>query len=285
MQRTARMRGFALLTALALAGTAGATASTTPAAAPTVVSVAGAAPADIQAGVDSYRALLGANNASGPPTTSGRREVNWDGAPDTRAAPNDLPGDFFNATVPRGVVSTTPGSGFQVSADTSNPTNTPVEFASLDPSYAANFQTFSPQRLFSAIGSNVQDVHFFVPGTKAPAAVRGFGSIFTDVETDGSTTIEYYSAAGSLGVYKVAASANGGLSFLGVDFGENVVTRVRIVSGSVAPGAGVLDISDGGAYDIAVMDDFIYGEPIARGLAYVPLVQRDASLYPSHGQE
>ena len=47
-----------------------------------------------------------------------------------------------------------------------------------------------------------------------------------------------------------------GLSFLGVLFDDPVVKRVRIEYGNRALGP-----TDGGAVDVAVTDDFIYGEP------------------------
>ena len=48
------------------------------------------------------------------------------------------------------------------------------------------------------------------------------------------------------------------LSFLGVVFKRAVVARVRIKYGNRKLGP-----NDGGKYDVAVMDDFIYGEPQA----------------------
>jgi hypothetical protein len=63
----------------------------------------------------------------------------------------------------------------------------------------------------------------------------------------------------SLGLF-FAPPANNGLSFVGVVFnaGERVA-RVRITSGNVAPGP-----DDDGVSDVVVMDDFIYGEPMAQ---------------------
>jgi PEP-CTERM motif len=48
------------------------------------------------------------------------------------------------------------------------------------------------------------------------------------------------------------------LSFLGVDFASAIVSRVRITNGNAALGP-----TDGGGIDVVVMDDFLYGEPIA----------------------
>lgn len=54
------------------------------------------------------------------------------------------------------------------------------------------FQPFSAQRLFTALGSNITDVTFFVPGTSVPAFVTGFGSVFTDIDRFGSTTLQFF---------------------------------------------------------------------------------------------
>lgn len=227
-------------------------------AAPAVVSGAG----DVTALVDQYRAALGEPNNGGAPGahTTGRREINWDGVPDEMAAPNFLPGDFFNAaTEPRarGAMLATPGEGVQVSADSDNPTQTAVRFGQLNPQYSDIFQTFSAERLFSPVGSNIVDLTFFVPGTQTPALVRGFGAVYTDIDSD-HTSFEYFDKNGqSLGQFKVPL-ADKGLSFLGVAFDEAIVARVRIEYGTVALGP-----DDSAENDAAVMDDFIYGEPQA----------------------
>src|SRR5207247_11205582 len=118
-------------------------------------SAAGAAPGAIQASVDAFRAALGgASNGVGGTFPNGRRKINWDGVPDAFSAPNNLPPNFFNANSPRGAVFFTPGSGFQVSADSDNPTNTPVRFGNLHPEFPRFFSVFSPQRLLAALDSN-----------------------------------------------------------------------------------------------------------------------------------
>ena len=68
-----------------------------------VRSGSGSDAAAIQSVVDQYRSDLGALNSNVVGSLgSGRREINWDGVPDGFAAPNDLPGDFFNSNSPRG---------------------------------------------------------------------------------------------------------------------------------------------------------------------------------------
>lgn len=232
-------------------------------------SASGANPAAIQAAVDQFRADLGgANNGVGGSFKSGRREINWDGVPDSFAAPNFLPANFFNSNSARGLVFSSSrtfnaSSSFIVSADSSNTTATPVEFGNIDPSYPANFIPFSNERLFIARSHNVTTVEFFIPGTKIPATVKGFGVVFTDVDQAGPTFIKIYREDGVTNTFLAAPVANNGLSFVGVSFnaGERI-TKVDIVSGNNLLNAGNLD--GVGGDDIVAMDDFIYGEPRAR---------------------
>ena len=228
-----------------------------PAAGPIIITGAG----DITAVVDEYRALLGTDNGGDPGAKpDGRREINWDGVPDEFSAPNGYPVDFFNAPEApraRGIIFSTPGTGLQVSADLENATGTPPRFGNINPAYADAFKTFSAERLFSPLGSNIVDLTFFVPGTNTPALVRGFGAVYTDVDTE-HTAFEYFDREGnSLGAHGVPIADNG-LSFLGVDFGVPIVARVRVAYGTVALGP-----NDDPANDVAVMDDFIFGEPQA----------------------
>lgn len=248
-------------------------------AAPIVFTAIGTSPSDLAGTVDSFRTSLGALNPNTAGSFgSGRREINWDGVPDAFSAPNAFPGDFFNGAAAgraRGAVFTTPGLGFQVSADTSNPTSTPILFDNLLTAFgsdagSANFRVFSAERLFTAIGSNITDVLFFVPGTNTDALTRGFGVVFTDTDdgTDSNTGLEFFDAGGtSLGAFLAPSDGtNQNLSFLGVDFGTSIVSRVRITSGRCTlppPGGACVE-------DVVVMDDFIYGEPVAAVAGEVP---------------
>ncbi|MEA3154426.1 MAG: hypothetical protein QOK44_2015 [Betaproteobacteria bacterium] len=229
-------------------------------AAPLTFTAAGANPAAIQGTVDAFRTALGTLNANVVGSFgSGRREINWDGVPDALAAPNNLPANFFNVNSPRGVVFSTPGTGFQVSATAAS--GTPVEFGNINATYTGLFTTFSAQRLFTALGSNIVDINFFIPGTTTPAFTTGFGSVFSDVDIANATTIQFFNLANaSLGTFSVPnTSGNETLSFLGVLFnaGEQV-SHVRITSGNSALGP-----NESPTTDLVVMDDFIYAEPRA----------------------
>src|SRR5437660_2273227 len=229
--------------------------------APITFSASGANPAAIQGTVDSFRTTLGTLNANVAGSfSSGRREINWDGVPDALSAPNNLPANFFNVNSPRGVVFSTSGTGFQVSG---NAGIAPIEFDNINPTYSSIFQTFSAQRLFTALGSNILDVNVFVPGSNTPSTVSGFGSVFTYVDLANLTSIQYFDTNNaSLGTFFVP-TANNGLSFLGVFFnaGERI-SRVRITNGNsiLGPNDGIVDTPN---VDVVVMDDFVYGEPQA----------------------
>ena len=227
--------------------------------APVVVKGAG----DIDAQVEEFRGQLGPDNGGAPDgNPDGRREINWDKVPDQLAAPNALPADFFNGAADpraRGALLETPGDHVAVSADSDNPDGAAVRFGDVNPSYSEQFKTFSKERLFSPIGSNIVDLTFYVPGTDTPAVTRGFGAVYTDIDREENTAFEYFDANGdSLGKFAAPVS-DAGLSFLGVAFPNPVVARVRIEYGS-----GKLGPDESPGYDVAVMDDFIYGEPQAR---------------------
>jgi hypothetical protein len=213
--------------------------------------------------VESFRALLGnPDNASNPPAEAGRREINWDGTPDAQSDPNLLPPDFFNTTVPRGAVFVSKNNKFLVSADDDNPTNTQVRFGDINRQYDDIFGTFSPQRLFTPSGTNVMGVRFFVPGTRKPATVKGFGAVFTDVDKDNVTKLEFLDRHGKrLFVSYVPKGTAGSksLSFAGVQTNADIY-EVRITTGN-APLSG--KNKDGKKLDIVVMDDFLYAEPDA----------------------
>ncbi len=240
----------------------------------TVFTASGANPAAIQAAVDTFRTALGTLNPNTSGSVgSGRREINWDGVPDASAAPNNLPANFFNVNSPRGVVFSTPGTGFQVSA---NAGVAPVRFDNISAGYSMSFQTFSAQRLFTALGSNVVDINFFVPGSNAPALSNGFGAVFTDVDTANLTSIQLFDKNNvSLGQF-FALPADNGLSFLGILQPSSNIARVRIIAGNAALG----DITPD---DLVVMDDFIYGEPIATNLP--PSIRKEfgAASIPLNG--
>jgi hypothetical protein len=207
---------------------------------------------------DAFRSAVGGGNVAGANGSFGgaRREINWDGVPNAFADPNLLPANFFNANSPRGVVFSTPGTGFLVSANGGQ--SAPVLFG-----FSGDFQAFSAQRLFTALNSPITDVRFFLPGTATTATTSAFGLIFTDVETVGGTRLDFFDVNEALLFSRDALTGpNKGLTFLGAvaDAGERI-SRVRITSGvNTIGGNGVLGDPNS---DVVAMDDFLFAEPSA----------------------
>ena len=134
------------------------------------------------------------------PTPLGRREINWDGGGGVFAT--TLPVTPFNVFLnTRGAQFTTPGTGLTQAPPSADPVAFPPGgLAGLNPTYATTFGTFSPERLFAPVGSNLTDSLFFLPGSNGgvPATVSGFGAVFTDVDLLGHHEFEFFNAAGDL---------------------------------------------------------------------------------------
>ena len=230
--------------------------------APTVFQAAGPTPDSIRSTVDAFRAVPGLETVNGNnpgPLPSGRREINWDGG-----NPNVLdttpPVTPFNQFLNgRGSQFTTPGIGLSQVALS----GLAGLFNNL--TYEDIFNVFSASRLFTPVGSNITEALFFVPGTNGrdPATVRGFGAVFTDVDQpDGGksksrTLIEYFDAGGKriFASFVPASPGDGSLSFIGIKFNDARIASVQVTTDE-APG-----VNDDRRNDIAMMDDFIYGEP------------------------
>ena len=260
---------------------------------------------DINASVNAFRDALGTLNANLPGSRDGgRREINWDAVPAANTDTNDFPVDFFNQPAPgraRGAVFSTEGTGFRVSDN---------NFTDLNPEFSNEFVFFSPIRTFAPVGSNRMTQTFFVPGSNVPASSTGFGVVFSDVDRKGSASIRLFDAQGrNLGRFE-APVAPGGLSFVGVVFPTARVASVEIKSGQATVAAGATDVGnrrrgdddDAGAAearvaagrderdddssrprDLVIMDDFIYGEPIAISRGVPVSMPMNAGLTSSKG--
>ena len=234
------------------------------AAGPVVREASGANAAAIQAAVDQFRADLGGPNNGNAAGTQpgGRREINWDGG--GAAATPTLDPSPMTRFANRGATFFTDGTGFEISGAPA-----PL-LEELNPAYAGLFSAFSAPRIFTPLDSNVTDVIFHVPGNGAvPAAVTGFGAVFTNVDVADKTVLRFYAPDGAL-LYERAvlpATGNATQSFLGVTFNAGeVVARVHIVTGNVAIG-----LNEKVGANVVAMDDFLYAEPVATaGLVVTP---------------
>lgn len=223
----------------------------------TLISASGPTAADIQAAFDDFQAGVSFPN--------GGQRIRWDGVSEDGSSPNTLPADLFRN---RGALFETPGTGLQVSAGFFS--GNPSQFGNLDSHYPFIFEAFSQERLFTAIGSNIVDVVFVIPLTNMPGLTTGFASVFSDVDLPNTTSIQYYGASGQLLAEDFAlpgGSNSESFSFLGRTFGSAVVSRVRITNGNFEVSAG---FSDGNGKDQVVMDDFLFGTPVAAALPEPP---------------
>ena len=243
-----------------------------------VFKAAGGTVESIRDTVAAYRVALGEpNNGNQGSLTTGHREINWDGGSTENQTTSISGNPSITFKVNRGAIFTTPdGTGFIQAPPIADSVLFPpggMAGKFKNPTYGDIFTAFSRRRLFSAIGSNITEVTFVVPGANngQPATVNGFGSVFTDVDQAhgsltgqdygngfASTFIEYFGVDGKLlfSSSVPASQGDGSLSFLGVVFPDARIFKVRITSGNVAPGP-----DDRGNVDVVMMDDFLYGEP------------------------
>ena len=222
-------------------------------------------------------AIGGANNgANPPPQATGFRTINWDGVAldgtdfggnSIVISLNNVVGIPVNRFEERGVIFeeiyavSGPASG----GDTST-------FFTVNPTVTNLFPAFSPTKTFAMFNDNTIDMSFNLATIHTqvpkPAATRGFGAIFRNVEIANSTSIEYFNDSQSLGKFFVPAGSQGQAEFLGVLFANPIVTGVRITCGTDVlfsfNGATFSSSSSdnpAGGHNLVVTDDFVYAEP------------------------
>ncbi len=202
--------------------------------------------------------LLDSANATA--AASGYRDVGFDGIPS--GSINPFAGNYFTQSVSRGLLLSTPGTGFQVSQSSGST----QRFGNIDPSYTSLFSTYSATQLLTPLGSRITNVTFTDPQNPqniGNATVKGFGAIFSDVDVAGSTTFEAFGIVGgvetSLTGVRNVIPLNNGLSFIGVVFSEGErITRVQLTSGNTALATGQLET---GGVDLVVLDNMLYSQP------------------------
>ena len=237
--------------------------------------------------VDRFRKLLGGDNNVNEkgPLKEGRREINWDGG-----APFILPNDFFNRVVPRGAIFFTKFDLFAQSNPVDEPPFDDDKFSSLNKDASKEFVAFSEKRLFTPLLDNKMTTKFFVPGTKIPATVSGFGAVYTGVDKAHTSFLTLYDRYGCV-IKKIAVPPKSyGLSFVGAVvksvstdhhsghyahhthdsynaqynngkyYNKAVVYKVKLTLGNT-PIIDKYAKSYGKHKDVVVTDDFIYGEP------------------------
>ena len=262
--RTARrtlIAAVAVAAGAAIAATAPAASAPADATVKKVVRGAG----DIRPAVQRFRALLGPDNGGGPGgRAGGRREINWDGVPDELASPNRYPSDFFNARdgaararrrahhpgrrpCASAPTPTTPPARRRGSATSTRPTP-----ASSRPSARSGCS-----RRSAATSSNLT---FRVPGTGAAGASCAASAPSTRASTGARTRRSSTSTAPGARSARFAVPVGARRALVPRAWSSPPRSSRGCASSTAAARSGP---DDGGAVDAAVMDDFIYGEPVA----------------------
>ncbi len=218
------------------------------------------------AALATFRITLGGadNSTATGPQASGRREINWDGV--------RLDGtDFNNVTTPivANKITGIPVNRFQARGARFDTVLAVANdgFVSANANVANQFPAFSTANTFASFNSNKYAVDFVLAGSTTPAATRGFGAIFLDVEQANTSSIEYFNGTVSLGKFFVPVGQSGQPQFLGVFFNAPVVTKVVLTTGTTQVfnfnnGQVTAGASESEATDLVVLDDFVYGEPL-----------------------
>lgn len=209
--------------------------------------------------LETFRHLVGDQLNTTTGVTGGRREINWDGVPDSLVG-KTLPDGFFNPTEPGAPVARQRGLAYAGGGEfrVSN-----ANFVEVNNQATGQFSAFSGNKTFANVSSNLWEVGFEVAGQSKTATVQGFGAVFSDVDLANSTSLEFFDGQQSLGKFFVPAhDATSNFSFLGVYFKNGVhITRVRVAHDGILSD-GQKDISDNGLHDLIVLDDFLYSEPV-----------------------
>ncbi|HEX6180019.1 MAG TPA: hypothetical protein VFZ47_02170 [Chitinophagaceae bacterium] len=215
---------------------------------------------DISARVDAFRQQLGGTLNTTPGAVGGRREINWDGVPASLLG-KPLPSNFFNNTDAGAPASSQRGLVYEPGQGTFQVSNS--NFSDVNALAAGEFNAFSGTQAFTNTSSNLWDVGFEIPGQAIDASVSGFGIVFTDVDLENNTSLEFFSGNKSLGkFYAPVQQAGSKFSFLGVYFKNHRITRVKVQHGNGLLNAGEKDITNGGPKDLVILDDFLYDEPV-----------------------
>ena len=209
-----------------------------------VFSDSGANASDIADTVDAFRDALGQLNPNEPVNVgSGRRQINWDAAPDSISAPNFFPGDFFN-------FSASPSSPRDRIFDSRN--WIPIERDGRQRAGRRLCKYQCPvRRNLRVIQSRTAVLHRWTalsrkscsltrPTRQPQPTTHGFGMVFSDVDYANTTSIELFDVNDdSIGLYyaeNYAGQANEHFSFLGISLDESRIARARITTGTTALG-------------------------------------------------
>ena len=122
--------------------------------------------------------MLGHQLNTTPGAVEGRREINWDGVPE-ELLNQKLPEDFFNPTSPQAPVANQRGLSLFSRRKFPGKQN---QFRGSECRCRDQLSSFSGNKIFANISSQLWDVEFQVPGKQNWRSVKGFGIVFSDVD-------------------------------------------------------------------------------------------------------
>lgn len=195
--------------------------------------------------------LGGIDNGSDPSQRDGYRRIRWD----NNNIPWKIPGAYF--ALSRGIVFSNDDNKFRVSNSSDKDDD---KFDSINKEASKHFQTYSTERLFAPLEDNTVTFQFYLPGTDEKAIISAFGAVFVDVWLPNKTKMRFYDKLGNLIRELAVEEYSTGLSFLGVNFGMPLISKVEVVLGtSTLDNYSVQD-------DVVVLDDLYYSEPLRSDL-------------------
>jgi hypothetical protein len=237
------------------------------------------------AALSAFKAAIGgAKNTAPSPQVAGFRVITWDGV---TLDGTDFGGDTIVIVLGKTVgipIDRFASQGvvfeevYAVAGD---------GFVAANPNVAGRFPAFSPANTFAMFNDNSIGFRFALAATPTttpePAATRGFGAVFRNVQLANTTSIEYFNGAVSLGKFFAPTSTQGTAEFLGVLYGSPIVTSVTIICGSdtVFSFDGTTVVSGGTdnppTHNLVVTDDFVYPEPTTAANA-IPAIVATAGI-------
>jgi Domain of unknown function (DUF4214) len=232
----------------------------------------GSGTAAVNTAIASFKSAIGGvnNGANAQPAIGGSRVITWDGV---KLDGTDFGGGANTTVISQGKNVGIPINRFQnvgVLFETVYATSGDG-FVSVNPTVAGLFPPFSPNNTFAMFNTNDIDFQFVLPSgpgtTPVPAAARGFGAVFINVEHANETSIELFHGSQSLGKFFAPVGAQGQPEFIGALFNNPIVTNVTLTLGS-----GVIFHFDGttatpgdtndATHNLVVTDDWFFPEPV-----------------------
>jgi len=246
-------------------------------------------------GEDNNDILVDGVKGPAGPLASGHREVVWDGVPQALRNRPDFSPLFFDrqnsgsSGVRGGIIfQDVNGSGQEVNdalAGKVAPADQPLpaegeeplggDFSNINGRFAGgSLLSFTQSAQFVTLGTVITDITFNIAGTRNKAVVNGLGIVFSSVDREGASSVEYFDERGrSVAKIKAPVQSKGPFplpgplaadkfpySFVGFVDPNVRIARVRVTAGEIPLDRAADDLPRGNR-DVVAFDDVYYGEP------------------------